>query len=133
MSIEDGTQNFGPTLVGGVRRDQPTAGGPVVWPVPQTGTMDGFAQGQGGAGNPALQAAPSVRPTPAAATVTEVSMKSGVNCKLTRLEVEAAIKLRVHELRSARGLQVPANVLDFLQRAAVHWTGDGEAMITWEE
>jgi len=60
-------------------------------------------------------------------------MKSGVNCKLTRLEVEAAIKIRVHELRLARGLQVPTNLLDFLQRAAVHWTDGGEAMITWEE
>jgi len=60
-------------------------------------------------------------------------MKSGINCKLTKLEVEAAIKLRVHELRTSRGLQVPSNLLDFLQRAVVHWTDDGSAMVTWEE
>jgi hypothetical protein len=60
-------------------------------------------------------------------------MKSGVNCKLTKIEVETAVKTRVHELRLARGLQVPTNLLDFLQRATVHWTEDGSAMVTWEE
>jgi hypothetical protein len=60
-------------------------------------------------------------------------MKSGVNCKLTRDEVEAAVKIRTYELRKARGLDVPDDRLDFLQRSAVHWTPDGSAMVTWEE
>jgi hypothetical protein len=60
-------------------------------------------------------------------------MKSGVNCKLTLAEVEAAVKLRIYELRDARGLTVPSDRLDFIQRSAVHWLGDGSAMVTWEE
>ena len=60
-------------------------------------------------------------------------MKSGVNCKLTLAEVEAAVKLRIYELRDARGLTVPSDRLDFLQRSAVHWLTDGSAMVTWEE
>ncbi len=60
-------------------------------------------------------------------------MKSGVNCKLTTAEVEAAVKLRTYELRVARGLQIPGDRLDFLERAAVHGIGDGSAMVTWEE
>jgi hypothetical protein len=60
-------------------------------------------------------------------------MKSGVNCKLTPVEVEAAVKLRTYELRKARGLAVPDDSLDFLQRSAVHWLQDGSAMVTWEE
>jgi hypothetical protein len=60
-------------------------------------------------------------------------MKSGINSRLTRAEVEAAVKLRVYELRQSRGLQVPLDRLDFLRRAAVHWADDGSAMVTWEE
>jgi len=60
-------------------------------------------------------------------------MKSGINCMLTRTEVEHAVKLRVHELRRARGLPVPADPVDFLQRASVHWVEAGAAMVTWEE
>jgi hypothetical protein len=60
-------------------------------------------------------------------------MKSGINCKMTKPEVEHAIKLRVHELRRSRGLPVPADPIDFLQRASVHWADDGGAMVTWEE
>ena len=61
-------------------------------------------------------------------------MRSGINCSLTKLEVETAVKLRIFDLRAARGLQVPGDRLDFLQRAEVHWSGDGmSAMVTWEE
>jgi hypothetical protein len=60
-------------------------------------------------------------------------MKSGINCKLTRAEVEHAVKLRVHEIRRSRGLPVPVDPVDFLQRASVHWSDDGGAMVTWEE
>ena len=59
-------------------------------------------------------------------------MKSGVSCKLTQAEVVAAVKLRAYELRKARGLAVPGDELDFLQRSAVHWLPDGAA-VTWEE
>jgi hypothetical protein len=59
-------------------------------------------------------------------------MKSGVNCKLTSAEVEVAVKLRIYDLRQARRLPVPDDRLDFLQRAQVHWAGDG-VMVTWEE
>jgi hypothetical protein len=60
-------------------------------------------------------------------------MMSGVNCKLTSSEVDDAVKLRTYEIRVARGLAVPSDRLDFLQRAAVHWMPDGSAMLTWEE
>ena len=60
-------------------------------------------------------------------------MKSGVNCKLTRGEVEVAVKLRIYELREQRGLSVPRDRLDFIQRSSVHWAQDGAAMVTWEE
>ena len=60
-------------------------------------------------------------------------MKSGVNCKLTAAEVEAGVKLRCYELRKARGLSVPADSLDFLQRSSVHWLADYSAMVTWED
>jgi hypothetical protein len=60
-------------------------------------------------------------------------MKSGVNCKLTLAEVEVAVKIRIYELRVARGLPVPEDRLDFVQRSAVHWQVDGTAMVTWEE
>lgn len=59
-------------------------------------------------------------------------MQSGVNCKLTAAEVEQAVKIRCHELCRARAIPVPANLVDFLNRAAVHWAG-GCAMITWEQ
>ena len=59
-------------------------------------------------------------------------MQSGVNCKLTAAEVEQAIKIHTHGLCRARGISVPESLVDFLNRAQIHWSG-GSAMITWEQ
>ena len=59
-------------------------------------------------------------------------MQSGVNCKLTPEEVEQAVKIHTHALCVARGIRVPESLVDFLNRAQVHWS-EGAAMVTWEQ
>lgn len=60
-------------------------------------------------------------------------MQSGRSCKLTQAEAEQAVKMRAHALCLARGLDVPSDLVDFLNRAQVHWLAGDGPMVTWED
>jgi hypothetical protein len=60
-------------------------------------------------------------------------MQCGHNCQLTPAEADQAVKVRAHELCRARGLDVPVDLIDFLNRTQVHWISGGGPMVTWED
>ena len=57
----------------------------------------------------------------------------GRSVHLPRRVVDQAVVAHVARVLSARGVQVPSDPVDFLNRARVHLEDDGAAIVTWEE
>lgn len=60
-------------------------------------------------------------------------MQTGRNCKLTQAEADQAVKMRAREICLARGIDVPTDPIDFLNRTQVHWISGSGPMVTWED
>ena len=129
MSHEDGTAGAAAPVAAGVRGLQQPPERHVVRTAEVAGAMAGSAPAQGGAQHHSLPPPAAAQP----AVPAEIAMKSGHTCKLTMAEAEQAIKLRARELCVARGVAVPDDQLDFLNRAEVHWLGEDGPMVTWED
>ncbi len=132
MPQENGETNFGSALGFGIRGSIPPEPGTMVQSNQTQGQMGTGAFSQAGTGSLANQAGNLKQSSQKEQAAQEISMKGGINTKLTNIEIEQAIKIRVHKLRRSRGLPVPSDPFDFQNRARIYWIEDG-AMITWEE
>ncbi len=69
-------------------------------------------------------------------------MNYGTHIQLTPQEIDQAIRLRAYEVAKSRGLPVPPDLVDYLNRSKTHISTGPErapiandtltAMITWE-
>lgn len=131
MSTEDGAPSSAAPVAPGLRGVLQPQSGPMVRPSQGQGTVDGAGYAGGGGGHHSVPPPPGFGQ--AVPTATQVAMQSGHNCKLTKAEAEQAVKMRARQLCLARGIDVPGDEIDFLNRAQVHWIAGDGPMITWED
>lgn len=117
LSQQNETPGSIPPVAGGVRGVQSTQTGDFMRPAESQGPVEGSAGSNGGTRSHVVPAqADTSNPTQTPAT-----MNVGHNVRLTMKLVEQAIMQRVQEIARSRGIQVPSDILDFQNRAKVHF------------
>ena len=130
MPNEDGQAGPVSPVAAGLRGVQQADAGQVVRTAQGEGTVAGPHRAATGASHHSVP--PPAHPGPTLQASNQIAMQTGTNCKLTQAEVDQAVKLRTHHLCLARGIAVPEDPVDFLNRAQVHWVAGDGAMVTWE-
>jgi hypothetical protein len=68
----------------------------------------------------------------AAAPMPTSASPIGFSCSLTHDQVSQCVKARALKFAQSRGIALPTDEADFIQRAKIHWGADGSAAVTLE-